>query len=78
MRNELSNELSDVVNEFGPKLYDDFDKVGQAYNPLGSELHLNPSSEFLFHRLLCHLQVLALGYGEGNRILEPLMRKVIY
>jgi glycerol-3-phosphate O-acyltransferase/dihydroxyacetone phosphate acyltransferase len=27
MRNEISNELSDVVNEFGPKLYDDFDKV---------------------------------------------------
>jgi len=26
MRNELSNELSDIVNEFGPKLYDDFDK----------------------------------------------------
>jgi len=26
MRTELSNELSEIVNEFGPKLYDDFDK----------------------------------------------------
>jgi len=26
MRRRLSNELMDVINEFGPKLYDDFDK----------------------------------------------------
>lgn len=27
MRVRLSNEVSDVINEFGPKLYDDFDQV---------------------------------------------------
>jgi glycerol-3-phosphate O-acyltransferase / dihydroxyacetone phosphate acyltransferase len=27
MRQSLSNELMDVINEFGPKLYDDFDKA---------------------------------------------------
>jgi glycerol-3-phosphate O-acyltransferase/dihydroxyacetone phosphate acyltransferase len=26
-REELANELTDVVNEFGPKLYEDFDEV---------------------------------------------------
>ena len=27
MRRTLSNELIDIINEFGPKLYDDFDKA---------------------------------------------------
>ncbi|KAI0006004.1 glycerol-3-phosphate O-acyltransferase [Russula compacta] len=27
MRQTLSNELMDIINEFGPKLYDDFDKA---------------------------------------------------
>jgi hypothetical protein len=27
MRRTLSNELMDIINEFGPKLYDDFDKA---------------------------------------------------
>jgi glycerol-3-phosphate O-acyltransferase/dihydroxyacetone phosphate acyltransferase len=26
-RRTLSNELMDIINEFGPKLYDDFDKA---------------------------------------------------
>jgi hypothetical protein len=28
MRLRLSNEVADVINEFGPKIYDDFDQVG--------------------------------------------------
>ncbi|KAI6002431.1 hypothetical protein F5J12DRAFT_906317 [Pisolithus orientalis] len=31
MRMRLSNEVVDVINEFGPKLYDDFDKVSFAF-----------------------------------------------
>lgn len=27
MRRALSNELMDIINEFGPKLFDDFDKA---------------------------------------------------
>lgn len=27
MRLRLSNEVADVINEFGPKLFDDFDQV---------------------------------------------------
>jgi hypothetical protein len=27
MRRTLSNELMDIINEFGPKLYGDFDKA---------------------------------------------------
>ena len=26
-RQTLSNELMDIINEFGPKLFEDFDKV---------------------------------------------------
>jgi len=26
-RQTLSNELMDIINEYGPKLYDDFDKA---------------------------------------------------
>jgi hypothetical protein len=31
----LSNELTDVINEFGPQLYEDFDEV-YKYHPLCS------------------------------------------
>jgi glycerol-3-phosphate O-acyltransferase/dihydroxyacetone phosphate acyltransferase len=27
MRASLANEVADVINEFGPKLYEDFDEV---------------------------------------------------
>jgi glycerol-3-phosphate O-acyltransferase / dihydroxyacetone phosphate acyltransferase len=30
-RNALANELTDVVNEFGPELYEDFDEVYTRY-----------------------------------------------
>lgn len=35
-RQTLSNELMDIINEFGPKLFEDFDKVNgflTAMNP---------------------------------------------
>ncbi|KAL0946932.1 hypothetical protein HGRIS_013092 [Hohenbuehelia grisea] len=32
MRLQLSNELADLINEFGPKLYNDFDQVGTLNN----------------------------------------------
>ncbi len=28
MREAISQEVNEVINEFGPKLYDDFDSVG--------------------------------------------------
>lgn len=31
MRTRLSNEVVDVINEFGPKLYDDFDQVSPLH-----------------------------------------------
>jgi len=31
MRMRLSNEVVDVINEFGPKLYDDFDQVSPLH-----------------------------------------------
>jgi glycerol-3-phosphate O-acyltransferase / dihydroxyacetone phosphate acyltransferase len=32
MRQELSNELMEVINEFAPKLYKDFDQVSFVYH----------------------------------------------
>jgi hypothetical protein len=36
MREQLSNEVAGVINDFGPKLYEDFNKVcnlPQAFRP---------------------------------------------
>jgi hypothetical protein len=30
MREELSNEVATSINEFGPKMYDDFDQVSAS------------------------------------------------
>ena len=34
MREELSNEVAASINEFGPKMYDDFDQVSVPEAPL--------------------------------------------
>lgn len=41
MRQTLSNELMDIINEYGPKLYDDFDKARGFPDVLGSFLTIN-------------------------------------
>ena len=41
MRQTLSTELMDVINEYGPKLYDDFDKACGFPAVLGSFLTMN-------------------------------------
>ena len=33
MREELSNEVAASINEFGPKMYDDFDQVSVSKAP---------------------------------------------
>ena len=44
MREELSNEVTDIINDFGPKLYSDFDKVGFPYFvPEGTGLTCQPA-----------------------------------
>lgn len=30
MRRRLSNELAEVINEFGPKVFEDFDEVNYS------------------------------------------------
>jgi len=41
MRQTLSNELMDTLHEYGPKLYDDFDKACGFPAVLGSFLAMN-------------------------------------
>jgi len=41
MRETLSNEQMDVINEYGPKLYHDFDQVCGFPAVLGSFLTMN-------------------------------------
>jgi hypothetical protein len=38
MREELSNELAASINEFGPKMYEDFDQVSVSGSPCDLEL----------------------------------------
>lgn len=65
MRLRLSNEVADVINEFGPKLYDDFDQVcchflcGSAIPFLTLD-----SSAFWYRRALP--RPLTRGFGDGR------------
>lgn len=73
----ISNELTDIVNEFGPKLYEDFDEV---YTTISSWL---PYSDDLIHsgafwfRLLVRLpREVRKVCGDGKALPEPSMRRV--
>jgi len=44
MRQTLSNELMDIINEYGPKLFDDFDKACGFPVVLGPCLTINLES----------------------------------
>jgi hypothetical protein len=39
MRVDLQNELADVINEFGPRYYDDFEEVQLLTAPLPGDTH---------------------------------------
>ena len=55
MREAISQEVNEVINEFGPKLYDDFDSVGTRNTQLDIPslvLFSSVSSFQLLHPLL--------------------------
>jgi hypothetical protein len=79
MRLRLSNEVAAVINEFGPKLYDDFDEVCNLYpRCFVANISMRHSFAFLFHQLLHHLQLERQAYGDGEAERVLSMLKVIY
>jgi hypothetical protein len=78
-RLRLANEVAAVINEFGPKLYDDFDEV--SFCIIRRTLSLNISERrsfaFLSRLLLLHLRPVLLAYGNGEAEQAPLMPKAI-
>lgn len=76
MRLRLSNEVVDVINEFGPKLFDDFDQVCLGiYCSNFSALLMFDSSAFWYRRAPPHR--LTQGLGEGRAAWDKWMRKGI-
>ena len=74
MRLRLSNEVADVINEFGPKLFDDFDQV--CFHWLcGSTTRflILDSSAFWYRRALP--RPLTQGFGDGRAAWDKWMRK---
>lgn len=77
MRIDLANELSDVINEFGPQMYDDFDEVRTL------AAHLRPcsrsgSGEFWCHLQACRPPVEPQAYGGGTQVPGLLGLKVVF
>ena len=65
MRVALANELTDLIDELGPKLWDDFQHVRRLVisTDLEKLLKYNFSGEFLFHLQITPLQLVHLVYG---------------
>jgi len=77
MRIDLSNQVASLINDFGPKLYDDFNEV-RSFHGISWILTHFPSLKS--HEYSCHLLVLLrqvepLVCGEGRVAPAPWMRK---
>lgn len=72
MREELSNELAVIINEYGPKLYEDFDQVGSP-SQVSFESYLWDSGEFSCLLLLFHPRAASQACGVGRVVLVPSM-----
>jgi hypothetical protein len=79
MRLRLANEVAAVINEFGPKLYDDFDEVRFCIIRCALSLNIpeRRSFAFLSRLLLLHLRLELPAYGDGEAEQAPLMPKAI-
>jgi hypothetical protein len=70
MQQSLSNELMDVINEFGPKIYDDFDKAcGFLVAQDPSWLYCRSRTEFYSLRPAFLCRVEGQGFGKGRAVL---------
>jgi hypothetical protein len=77
MRIDLSNQVASLINDFGPKLYDDFNEVRCFHGSLwiSSNFPSLKSQESSCHPLVLLRQVGRLACGEGRAVPAPWMRK---
>lgn len=77
MRIDLSNQVASLINDFGPKLYDDFNEVrcfpGSSW--IQTEFPYLKRHEYSCHPLVLLHQVGRLVCGEGRAVPAPWMRK---
>lgn len=81
MRAELSNELTELINELGPKLWDDFDHVNLMFHASLRRYciaDINASGEFLCLLQACRLRQGSLAYGAGKAELAQLMLRATF
>lgn len=75
MRLRLSNEAVDVINEFGPKLFDHFDQVWFHFGGSTALLLILDSSAFWYPRV--HPHPVTQEFGDGRAAWDKWMRKEI-
>lgn len=63
MRVQLSNEVADVINDFGPKLYEDFSEVCISFSQPKISFSSTYSGVFWFLLPVCLLQAELLDCG---------------
>ena len=76
MRVQLSNEVADLINDFGPKLYEDFNEVSILVNCRCLSTEQEDSGAFSFLPLVYHRQAGPLVCGVGRVALAQWMLKV--
>jgi hypothetical protein len=76
MRQELAKELGEAIDEFGPQIWDDFDKVLLARSRQEWLILCFNSSAFLSHLQVFPHRPVNKAYGGERAELAPSMRKV--
>ena len=76
MRVQLSNEVADLINDFGPTLYEDFNEVCVLEINRLLFTQLDDSGASWFPLQACHLRVGHLVCGVERAVLVLLMPKV--
>lgn len=66
MRVQLSNEVADLINDFGPELYEDFNEVSILVNGGNLSIEQEDSGAFSFLPLVYRRQAGPLVYGVGR------------
>lgn len=74
-REHLSNEVAALINDFGPKLYDDFNEVSHLDTYVVHNIHKFTSGASWYHRPVSLPQAESRACGEERVLQVPLMPK---
>jgi hypothetical protein len=78
MRVQLSNEVADLINDFGPTLYDDFNEVRFLFFcDIITSTWCHPSGVFWSLQQAFHLRAVPQVYGDGRAAPVQLMLKAL-